>query len=476
MNRYCFPVAKEQFGLSPKMFVAVIFYLSAQIFASPAFSQSPSSEAGAAQSIDRVFIEVLAAKSRKEAASGLSQIRNSWDLSYMPMVLEILGYTRSGAVRSDLIDLLEDKTGQSYDSDISDWYFWLWNQEVQLHPSYAEFKATLYRSIDLRFDTYFRGRQHTGLIRLDEIRWGGVLQDGIPPLRNPQMVAAQEATYLEDDNIVFGIEINGDARAYPKRILAWHEMFTDTIGGVPIAGVYCTLCGTVIPFKTRTEDAEYELGTSGFLYRSNKLMYDKATQSLWSTTKGEPVLGPLASKGIKLEYESVVTTTWGDWKQRHSDTTVLSLNTGFRRDYGEGVAYKDYFSTDSLMFNTPFKDDRLDNKREVLALRFFAAPNEQLAIDTEFLKKNPVYEGQIGTQKFVVLTDSSGANRVFDPDNQKFAEYDGGFEAIDEQGNVWQVEEEWLMGKNGKRLARLPYHRAFWFGWQAAFPNTQLIK
>ena len=205
-------------------------------------------------------------------------------------------------------------------------------------------------------------------------------------------------------------------------------------------------------------------------------MYDQATQSLWSTTRGEPVLGPLVDQGIALEYESVVTTTWGEWKKRHPDTTVLSLDTGHRRDYGEGVAYNDYFSTDRLMFHTPFQDDRLDNKREVLALRFFAAPNQQLAIDTEFLKDNPIFNEQIGSQKFVVLTDDSGANRVYDPQDHNFVEYDGYNRAVDDQGIAWQVEEEWMQSENGDRLERLPYHRAFWFGWRAAYPETRLIN
>ncbi|MEP1140266.1 MAG: DUF3179 domain-containing (seleno)protein [Balneola sp.] len=142
-------------------------------------------------------------------------------------------------------------------------------------------------------------------MRLDEIRWGGVRQDGIPPLRDPKMISAKEADYLGDKDVVFGIEVNGDVRAYPKRILAWHEMFVDEVGGEKLAGVYCTLCGTAILFKTEHEGVNHEIGTSGFLYRSNKLMYDKATQSLWNTLQGKPVVGPLVGKGIRLEHLSV---------------------------------------------------------------------------------------------------------------------------------------------------------------------------
>ena len=127
------------------------------------------------------------------------------------------------------------------------------------------------------------------------------------------MIDADEADYLADTDVVFALDYDGDARAYPKRILAWHEMFVDEIAGDEYAGVYCTLCGAVIPYRTRdAHGTRHALGTSGFLYRSNKLMYDRATQSLWSTTLGRPVVGPLAdADDIRLERAHVVTTTWG---------------------------------------------------------------------------------------------------------------------------------------------------------------------
>ena len=197
------------------------------------------------------------------------------------------------------------------------------------------------------------------------------------------MIPAGEAEYLRDSNVVFGLEVEGDARAYPKRILAWHEMFVDEVGGVPVAGVYCTLCGSMILYETVHDGVAYELGTSGFLYRSNKLMYDRATQSLWNTIWGRPVIGPLADRAIELKRRSVVTTTWGEWKRRHPETTVLSLETGHRRDYSEGAAYREYFATDELMFNVPQLDRRLRNKDEVLALVFSEYPDQPLGSVSE---------------------------------------------------------------------------------------------
>ena len=399
-----------------------------------------------------------------------------WKPEFIPQLLDIMSVPRSNYTLQKTIDLLSRKTEQDFGRKLNDWYFWLWNKPEKLLPHYGNFKADLYGQIDPKFDGYFRKRQSSSRVRLDEVRWGGVLQDGIPPLRDPEMISASQATYLEDDNIIFGIEIDGDARAYPRRILAWHEMFTDTIGGVDIAGVYCTLCGTIIPYKTSSGGVDYKLGTSGFLYRSNKLMYDQATQSLWSTVRGEPVIGPLVDEGIVLEHLSVVTTTWAEWQRRHPDTTVLSHNTGHRRDYGEGVAYQSYFSSDQLMFNTPFEDDRLKNKQDVLALRFPELADEQLAIDTEFLDKNPLYKDRVGQQKVLVLTDTTGANRVYDPRDFDFVTYDRDSTVVDSQGNEWLLNEEDLVSTNHKiSLPRLPHRRAFWFGWHAAFPDTRLV-
>ena len=124
--------------------------------------------------------------------------------------------------------------------DLRAWLEWWWKQPAEMHAEYPIFKSTLYGLLDPRFKAYF-SREREMTIRLREVVWGGVAQDGIPPLRSPTMMAAADAEYLADTDVVYGFTLNGDARAYPKRILAWHEMFVDTVGGVPIAGVYCTL-------------------------------------------------------------------------------------------------------------------------------------------------------------------------------------------------------------------------------------------
>ena len=390
------------------------------------------------------------------------------------MVIELILLSRDSDDREKLLTLLQKKTGRRGRRDLDAWWKEIWSRESVDHPHYAEFKAKLYGLIDPRFQGYFSS-ERTAKIRLDEVHWGGVRQDGIPPLRSPKMIAASEADYLDDNNLVFGIEVEGDARAYPKRILAWHEMFVDTVGGVPVAGVYCTLCGTVILYETTHDGVEHQLGTSGFLYRSNKLMYDKKTQSLWNTLWGEPVIGPLADQDIQLDRRSIVTTTWGEWRRRHPETTVLSQETGHDRDYSEGAAYRDYFATDELMFAVPDLDRRLENKDEVLAL-LPPGDGEPLAIAAKFLAKKRIYHDALGEVGFVVLTDDSGAARAYRNGGREFVSWDSDREAVDADGVEWTLHEDRLESGAGGTLQRLPSHRAFWFGWYSAYPRTRLVK
>ena len=425
------------------------------------------------RAVTRAFLTLVAGE-EQDIQGALEAIRSTWKPSYLPMALDVLRLIRNPAASVALMHTMQSEVGVEHGYDLGAWQRGMWSAPEARHPRYAAFKSALYSYIDPRFSAYF-DEVDEALIRLDEIVWGGVRQDGIPPLRNPSMLAAADADYLEDDHIVFGLSVNGDARAYPKRILGWHEMFVDSVGGVPVAGVYCTLCGTVILYRTEHEGVNHALGTSGFLYRSNKLMYDQATQSLWSTMRGTPVVGPLAGKGIVLESGSVVTTTWGEWQRRHPDTRVLSLDTGHQRDYAEGAAYRDYFATDEVMFAVPALDTRLKNKDEVFTVLLASHPDRPLAISADFLAANPVHHETIEGTAFVVLTDPSGANRAFASEEVTFAGYDGDRSVRDSKGETWAMDEHALRSDDGRALHRIPAQRAFWFGWYAAFPHTRLV-
>ncbi len=392
----------------------------------------------------------------------------------------------STRIRRRLVQFLERQTGQKFGDDLDDWRDWYWNRSYEPHPDYALFKGALYgQLVDPRMASFFPadGEQ---LIRLDEVDWGGVGPNGIPPLDHPEHISASEARYLKDKHIVFGIYRNGEARAYPKRILAWHEMALDRLGGTELTIVYCTLCGTVIPYGNEAGGRHWSLGTSGLLYRSNKLMFDTETMSLWSTVEGRPVIGSLAGEDIELPVYPVVTTTWRDWKSMHPDTTVLSLDTGFERDYDEGAAYRDYFGTDRLMFEVPKLDKRLKNKEEVLALlvRPAAASGDAsrhaVALSAKFLKKkqNRLYKLSVAGRELVIITSADGANRVFESGPVQLASLQKDGSLRDSEGRSWSITEDALVpeAEGVAPLPRVPARRAFWFGWYAAFPETQLIK
>ena len=410
------------------------------------------------------------------ANRAVSVIEADWDHSDGILLLEVGRVSQTWGAWPRIYRLLTRATAQSHGMDVESWWQWAWSKNPEMPTGYAAFKAAVYSQLDDRFYEYF-DEDPPATIRLEEIRWGGVLQDGIPPLKDPVRIPAERAEYLDDDNVIFGVALNDEAVAYPKRILGWHEMVKDTVGGESINGVYCTLCGSMIVYQTTVDDMHYELGTSGFLYRSNKLMYDHATKSLWSTLLGEPVVGPLVGRGIRLQPLHVVTTTWGEWRRRHPNTFVLSLETGYPRDYREGAAYRDYFSSDKLIFSISLRDERLKNKDEVLAIRFLDFPDDQLAISADYLNENRVYQTQVGSIELVVLTDTSGANRVYETAGRQFTDWASEDSVNDDNGKIWRVTAAALLADDGtESLSRLAAHRAFWFGWYAAYPQTRLVK
>ncbi|MGE3190883.1 MAG: DUF3179 domain-containing (seleno)protein, partial [Vicinamibacterales bacterium] len=363
-------------------------------------------------------------------------------------------------VRGRLLRFLERQTGRRFDEYLVGWRQWMWTLPYDPHPGYAEFKGAVYSQVDPRMALFFPPGTRSS-IRLDEVDWGGVAVNGIPPLYHPKTLPAGEARYLRDGNVVFGLVVNGEARAYPKRVLAWHEMAVDRVGGVELTVVYCTLCGTVIPYESTVEGRVLRFGTSGLLYRSNKLMFDEDTGSLWSTLEGRPVIGPLAAFDVALVSYPVVTTTWGEWKAMHPGTSVLSLDTGHERDYAEGAAYRDYFSHDRLYFQVARQDDRLGNKAEVLTLKVRPAAGPgavPVAIDADFLDDHPVYHLEVQGRRMVVVTSRRGANRVYAMGSAAVAFESvsrDGLAVVDSAGRRWRVTEEALVGE-GEPVVRLP--------------------
>ena len=263
------------------------------------------------------FLEAASANKRR-AAEAQAKIAAGWrdaDAALLVDLLDIVERTRdlnrhAFAPPERLVKFLEEQTGQAFGDDLKLWREWIWSLPYAPHPNYGEFKGRLYAMLDPRYVVFFRSSARPK-IRLDEIAWGGVSINGIPPLDHPKHVGASDASYLDAGDVVFGFFLDGVARAYPRRILGWHELALDRVGDRELAIVYCPLCGSVIPFDARAGGRVLTFGTSGLLYRSNKLMFDQETASLWSSLTGEPVVGPLVQLDLKLQALPVVTTTWG---------------------------------------------------------------------------------------------------------------------------------------------------------------------
>lgn len=190
------------------------------------------------------------------------------------------------------------------------------------------------------------------LIPVDEILSGGPPRDGIPAINEPKFESADEADWLRDKDRVLALVIQGQARAYPIRILNWHEIVNDKVGDQRFAVTYCPLCGTGVVFAANIANTSLQFGVSGLLYNSDVLLYDRNTESLWSQIMGKAIAGKL--KGTLLPQIPVAHTTWKDWVTNHPDTLVLSRDTGSRRNY-RNSPYAGYEKTRRLYFKVSHK-------------------------------------------------------------------------------------------------------------------------
>jgi hypothetical protein len=369
--------------------------------------------------------------------------------------------------QGEIMGALKALTGAERPDEWFDWMLWQeGHPEVIPHPSYATFMRELHLQIDPNFDVFLKPeylrRDRMG-IRIEEIAWGGVVKDGIPSLDNPAMIGAADAAYMREDDLVFGVAINGDVRAYPLRIMGWHEMFNDVIGGVAVALAYCTLCGAGILYETKVPGRGRPLvfGSSGFLYRSNKLMFDRATHSLWNQFTGKPVVGRLADSGLMLEQRPVVITRWDEWRAANPGTTILSEDTGFRRDYGSGVVYREYFASDELMFPALADQARQRQKDYVFGIQQFGAAK---AWPLTAFARRPVINDAVGDVAVVVIgDDGSRTARAYERGGLEFSSRDGVL--VSDDGAAWTMGEDALTAADGRSLARVAGHVAYWFAW-----------
>ena len=427
------------------------------------------------------------------AIDGMETARNHGDKSMVPVIVSLMRFINTQEVFEKAVVTLNELTGQDFGDTPAAWPAWFeWvgaNLDDYRPPDgYPQLKRRFLSSIHPGFEQFLQGYEDTSRIEPFEIEWGGVAPDGIQPLENPPNIPAEEADYLESHERVFGVSINGEHRAYPLRIMNPHEMANDMLGGEPISLAYCTLCGAGIAYSGKFDGIETTFGTSGFLYRSNKIMYDRETLSLWNQELGQPVIGPLADSGIQLDFFSTLLTTWGEWKDAHPDTTVLSLDTGvyqpgryFPED-NPNATYYEYFHTPGTMFPVWLRDDRLEDKDVVLGVNVGDA---QKAYPVHVLQVERVVNDTLGEANVVVLaSEISQAAKAYERGDQEFSRTEGDastgvpMKLVDKNGQVWDVTEEALVNASdsSQTLPRIPTHSSFWFGWFAFYPDTELYE
>ncbi len=365
--------------------------------------------------------------------------RVAWIISDFMRIVPDPGLTLSlSTIASDLIGTSVDVRGAW--NDLTD-HLIAW--DIPAPPGYLDVKKRIYTSIVPEWERLFV----PGQIDWRHVSWGGVLIDDrpygstddtcncIPAADNPPVSSAADAHWLKDDDVIFGIGVNGEFRAYPRRIMEVREMVNDTLGGRQLGIPYCTLCGAAQAYLTDEVPegvARPVLRTSGLLIRSNKVMYDINTFSVFDTFKGNAVTGPLAEKGINLRQTSVVTTTWSEWKAAHPKTTVLVEALALGRNFD----FRNTRDANGPIFPIGDVDPRLPVHEDVLGV----VTSTGVPVAFHVRSANSALK--------------RGESIVFD--NLHLVLDGGGVRVVDAEGND------------------LGGHQAFWFAWSQFYPETKL--
>ena len=411
----------------------------------PPVSDGPLSE-NVKKAVDGVFVDALESGSwgpeQEEDLQVIAQSndpRLAWLISDLMRVAGSTGLRTALAAGSDeLLDITVDKNniwGDTVDHLIA------W--DIPAPPDYLKYKRNVYTMIVPEWEKLFT----PGDIDWRHVSWGGVRIDDrafdttdepcncIPAADNPEVTSAADATWLKDDDIVFGIAVNGEYRAYPRRIMEVREMVNDTLGGRDLGIPYCTLCGSAQAYFTDEVPDDVErpvLRTSGLLIRSNKVMYDLNTYSVFDTFRGMAVTGPLAEKNVVLKQAGVVTTTWGDWKKAYPQTTVLKESLAMGRDFD----FRNNRDANGPIFPIGDVDPRLAVQEDVIGV--ITDTGEAIAFRKDSALKALMKGEQISYANVQLVADG------------------GGVKAVDKQGND------------------LGGHQAFWFAWSQFHPETKL--
>lgn len=315
------------------------------------------------------------------------------------------------------------------------------------------------------------------LVPLSEVKDGGPGKDGIPSIDRPEFINPSEASFLNDDDLIIGHVYDGEARAYPHKVLDWHEVVNDEINNEFVTISYCPLTGSALGWKSKSDGERTTFGVSGLLYNSNLILYDRRSNSNWSQLRIECINGTLI--GNKPEATKIIETNWKTWKALYPNTTVLSLNTGFARDYNL-YPYGDYKTNQNkFLFTASPTNSALPNKQRVFAIieenkskiyQFSDFENGKILKDT-FKEKEFLVVGN-GSIINAFELNSEHANLTF---NYTFNNSEAFF--TDNEGNEWSVFGNAISGpRQGETLASSKSFVSFWFAVAAFYPNPEIYS
>jgi cytochrome c biogenesis protein CcdA len=292
---------------------------------------------------------------------------------------------------------------------------------------------TVVREVNLQND--FNGAK----VAKEDLLQGCFSKDCIPSIDSPMFETASQAdTWLDPDDRVFVIDFNGVVRAYPQRIMNWHEIVNDEANGTPIAITFCPLCGSALAFERKVDGVITEFGVSGKLHNSDLVMYDRYEGNLWQQITGEAIVGPAARRDEKLTQVPIITVPWSQWKSEHPETEVLTRDTGFNRNYDQ-YPYGTYEENDELLFGVQGLDNSLQIKTPVYGIEI-----------GELSKAYP----EDAFDEITKIDDTIGDTPI----------------TLEKQANgkvkVTNVE-------TGEEIIPI---RLFWFAWAAFHPDTELYQ
>ncbi|WP_435064380.1 DUF3179 domain-containing (seleno)protein [Halobaculum sp. EA56] len=441
----------------------------------------------------------------------IDAIANDWGRFGFPAVLRgrdpprylDLPEVRWPGVRDALGALAEP----DYDSEHAwvEWESWYSQRDIAPLAGFDEWKLRLYRSylppVGALLDREPRA------FDLRDVRWGNCDRSFLAALNAPDFVAGDAVStdaadgdrssgadaehgdasvagddaperYLDDDDVVFGFEIDGVAYAVPRWVIFPHELLNAVVAGVPVSLTYCTLCNAPILYDRRVEGDVLTFGSSGMLVSGNKVMYDEETETLWDQHTGTPTAGRYLERDpdLALDQHLVTQTDWGSWRAEHPDTRALDIDTGYGYDYShyeDDVGFFEHYWTKESVIQPGVRSESgpLPEKASVYGVT--EGSRAAWVIPVDDLDDESVIAGEAAGREVVALLDATGDVAVYEAPPLPVERTDG--RLVDADGTQWTVTREELRGDGGETRERVPGRHGLWFAFRTHYDETHVL-